>query len=140
MGRKSFFDALERELDLQKEYEKIDGLILTTTNRCGQTFNTCIEYYFKNWKDKKNYLTFYELRETFGYTYECNRNVYKITGHINSNNYFFIYCEMILNIVNNVIPKEEYQYREEIMKQILDIICYDLEVLNCKIVQKVMVN
>lgn len=55
MGRKTFFDALERELDLQKEYEKIDNLILTTTNRCGQTFNTCIEYYFKNWKEKKNY-------------------------------------------------------------------------------------
>lgn len=89
MGRKTFFDALERELDLQKEYEKIDSLILTTTNRCGQTFNTCIEYYFKNWKEKKNYLTFYELRKTFGYTYECNRNVYKITGHINSNNDFF---------------------------------------------------
>lgn len=115
MGRKTFFDVLERELDLQKEYVKIDSLILTTTNRCGQTFNTCIEYYFKNWKDKKNYLTFYELRETFGYTYECNRNCYKITGHINSNNDFFIYCEMILNIVNKVIPKEEYQYREEII-------------------------
>ena len=49
---------------------------------------------------------------------------------------FFIYCEMILNIVNNVIPKEEYQYREETMKQILDIICYDLEALNCKICTK----
>lgn len=76
------------------------------------------------------------MRETFGYTYECNRNVYKITGHINSNNDFFIYCEMILNIVNNVILKEEYQYREETMKQILDIICYDLEALNCKICTK----
>lgn len=136
MGRKTFFDALERELDLQKEYVKIDSLILTTTNWYGQTFNSCIEYYFKNWKDKKNYLTFYELRETFGYTYECNRNCYKITGHINSNNDFFIYCEMILNIVQNVIPKEEYQYLEETMKQILEIICYDLEVLNCKICTK----
>ena len=77
MGRKTFFDALERELDLQKEYEKIDSLILTTTNGYGQIFNSCIEYYFKNWKDKKNYLTFYELRETLGYTYECNRNCYK---------------------------------------------------------------
>ena len=102
--------------------------------------DTCIEYYLKNWKDKKNYLTFYELRETFGYTYECNGIVYKITGHINSNNDFFIYCEMILNIVNNVIPKEEYQYRKETMKQILDIISYDREALNCKFVQKVMVN
>lgn len=136
MGRKTFFDVLERELDLQKEYVKIDSLILTTTNWYGQTFNSCIEYYFKNWKDKKNYLTFYELRETFGYTYECNRNCYKITGHINSNNDFFIYCEMILNIVQNVIPKEEYLYLEDTMKQILEIICYDLEVLNCKICTK----
>lgn len=32
VGRKTFFDALERELDLQKEYVKIDSLILTTTN------------------------------------------------------------------------------------------------------------
>lgn len=47
---------------------------------------------------------------------------------------------MILNIVNNVIPKEEYQYRKETMKQILDIISYDREALNCKFVQKVMVN
>lgn len=42
MGRKTFFDALERELDLQKEYVKIDSLILTTTNWYGQTFNSCI--------------------------------------------------------------------------------------------------
>ena len=48
VGRKTFFDALERELDLQKEYVKIDSLILTTTNWYGQTFNSCIEYYFKN--------------------------------------------------------------------------------------------
>ena len=37
MGRKSFFDALERVLNLQKEYEITNDLILTTTNWCGRT-------------------------------------------------------------------------------------------------------
>lgn len=117
-------------LDHQKELNNIIGEMLKLKAK-GE-----ILFLDGNWKDKKNYLTFYELRETFGYTYECNRNCYKITGHINSNNDFFIYCEMILNIVQNVIPKEEYQYLEETMKQILEIICYDLEVLNCKICTK----
>lgn len=28
MGRKSFFEKLEKEIDLQKEYEKIESLVL----------------------------------------------------------------------------------------------------------------
>lgn len=87
-------------------------------------------------KKKGIFLSFNELREYLGFPYKYYNNAYNATGKIDEANDFFIYCEMLLNLIKDVIPKEEYQYRKETMKQILDIICYDREALNCKICTK----
>lgn len=136
MGRKTFFDVLERKLDLQKEYEKIEYLVLNSGTDFVNSLNNCVDFYFKDWKEKRNFLSFNELREYLGFPYKYYNNAYNATGKIDEANDFFIYCEMLLNLIKDVIPKEEYQYRKETMKQILDIICYDREALNCKICTK----
>lgn len=136
MGRKTFFDVLERELNLQNEYEKIERLFLNDHVSFGYTLYDDIERDFKNWSLKKNYVSFYELRECLGFTYEYYDNAYNATGKINEVNDFFIYCEMILNLIKQVLPKEVYDYHEETINQILDIVYYDLEYLNYRFCTK----
>lgn len=72
MGRKNFFEKLEREIDLQKEYEKIESLILQPIVFGRASIEDDIERYYKNWRYKAIYLSFYEIGEQLGFTYGFN--------------------------------------------------------------------
>ena len=57
MARHNFFERLERELDIQFEYEKIENIVLNEhAGYC--TLNDEIEENFNEWKFKKNYVSF----------------------------------------------------------------------------------
>lgn len=57
MARYNIFQRMEREIDFQFEYEKIEDIILNEINSY-QTIEKQIEDNFKKWKHKGNYLSF----------------------------------------------------------------------------------
>ena len=72
MGRRNFFDRLVRTLDFQKEYQKIESLVLQPHSLHGYSIENSIERYFKDWKYNANYLSFKELRDQLKF-YICTK-------------------------------------------------------------------
>lgn len=64
-------------------------------------------------RKKRIFLSFYELREYLGFTYKYYNNVYNATGKIDEANDFFIYCEMLLNLIKDMIPNSQYNIMKE---------------------------
>ena len=60
MARKNFFELMEREVNFQDEYEKIENAIINA-NLYG-SLDDVIEKVFNEWKYRKNYISFWELR------------------------------------------------------------------------------
>lgn len=75
MERKNLLEKLENEIDLQKEYEKIESLILQPIVFGRASIEDDIERYYKNWRHKAIYLSFYKIREQLGFTYGFNEIV-----------------------------------------------------------------
>lgn len=129
MGRQNFFERIEQNLNLQNEYEKLEIIVLKYTDDYNMSLNDEIESYFDLWKYKKNYLSFAELRSHLGFTYTKSWD-YSFNAVIESIDDFFLYCEMILNMILVVLPEEAQIENENIIKKIIYIINYDLESLN----------
>lgn len=129
MGRQNFFERIEQNLNLQNEYEKLEKIVLKYTNEYNMSLNDEIESYFDLWKYKKNYLSFAELRSHLGFTYTKAWD-YSFNAKIESIDDFFVYCEMILNMILVVLPEEAQIVNDNIIKKIIYIINYDLESLN----------
>lgn len=129
MGRTNFFERIEQNLNLQNEYEKLETIVLKYTNDYNMSLNDEIESYFDLWKYKKNYLSFGELRSYLGFTYTKAWD-YSFDAEIESIDDFFVYCEMILNMILVVLPEEAQIINDNIIKKIIYIINYDLESLN----------
>ena len=144
MGRRNFFDRLVRTIDFQKEYQKIESLVLQPHSLHGYSIEDSIERYFKNWKYNANYLSFKELRDQLEFTFERDGFYNVPTGYIKGVNDFFDYCEMIINMIA-LLPEEEAEYHGKNVNNIIRIIDYDLNTLNheirkindkCLIIQK----
>lgn len=144
MGRKNFFDRLVRTIDFQKEYQKIETLVLQPHSLHGYSIEDSIERYFKNWKYNANYLSFKEVRDQLEFTFERDGYYNVPTGYINGVNDFFDYCEMIINMIV-LLPEEEAEYHAKNVNNIIRLIDYDLNTLNheirkindkCLIIQK----
>lgn len=58
MARYNFFERMEREIDFQTEYEKIDYIILNERIRGIGCLEDVIEKFFRSWKYKENYVSF----------------------------------------------------------------------------------
>lgn len=97
MGRRNFFDRLARTIDFQREYQKIESLVLQPHSLPGDSIEDSIERYFKNWKYNANYLSFKELRDQLKFTFVRDGYYDVPSGHIKDANDFFDYCEMIIN-------------------------------------------
>lgn len=132
MGRKNFFEKLEKEIDFQKEYEKIDSLVLQSVGFGMASIEDDIERYFINWKYKANYLSFYEIREQLGFTYGFDGGFAVSYGSIDSINDFFDYCEMIVNMFY-IIPEGKRLSHVDNINKIKRLVNYDLNSLNHEI-------
>ena len=144
MGRRSFFDRLVRTIDFQKDYQKIETLVLQPHSLHGYSIEDSIERYFKNWKYNANYLSFKEVRDQLEFTFERDGYYNVPTGYINGVNDFFDYCEMIINMIV-LLPEDEAEYHTKNVNNIIRLIDYDLNTLNheirkindkCLIIQK----
>lgn len=132
MGRRNFFDKLVRTIDFQKEYQKIESLVLQPHSFHGYSIEDDIERYFKNWKYNANYLSFKELRDQLGFTFERDGYYDMPSGIIKDVNDFFDYCEMIINMIV-FLPEEEAEYHGNKVNEIIRLINYDLNYFNHEI-------
>ena len=130
MTRHNFFERLERELDVQFEYEKIENIVLNERNM-GMVLNEEIEQRFKRWSFKKNYASFDELRNHMGFTYSVLINRVRVPeGKIKNLDDFILYCEMILNMIYGVCSDFFPYDCPEPVDKVLGIIRYDIEKMN----------
>lgn len=132
MGRRNFFDRLVRTLNYQKEYQKIESLVLQPHSLHGYSIEDSIERYFKDWKYNANYLSFKELRDQLGFTFVHDGYYDLPSGIIKDVNDFFDYCEMIINMIV-LLPEEEAEYHGKNVNEIIRLIDYDLDFLNHRI-------
>ena len=132
MGRSNFFERMERELNLQHEYEKLDDIVLNEW--VGQsTINDHISKHFSLWKDRRNFVSFEELRQHLGFSYDDNwtTNVEKIpTARITGVDTFLLYCEMMLNMFDSILLPYAPSLICRKVQSVIDTIMYDLEKLN----------
>ena len=123
MARYNFFERMEREIDFQTEYEKIDYIILNERIRGIGCLEDEIEKFFRSWKYKENYASFWELREEFDFCYEYSDDCWqKIPiGTVTNLEEFLLYCEMILNMFYGVIAPRVSQFggTAEVIKKIV---------------------
>ena len=72
MVRKHFFESLEREVNFQNEYIKLEKMCNEIYGRSvysnGVSINTWIEQNFRSWRKRSNYTSFEELREQLGFS------------------------------------------------------------------------
>ena len=132
MGRSNFFERMERELNLQHEYEKLDDIVLNEwMGEC--TINDYISKHFRKWKNRRNFVSFEELRQHLGFTYDDDyiTSVEKIpTAKITSVDTFLLYCEMMLNMFNSILFPYASSSLYRKVQSVIDTIMYDLEKLN----------
>ena len=101
--RASFFERMEREIDIQKEYEKIDRLVLNECDSKDRTLEEKISDSFRSWRHRKNFISFDELREHFGFKYCCEGGYYDPyvpNGFVETIDDFLCYCEIIYNMLS----------------------------------------
>ena len=64
MARKNFFELLEREIDFQEDYEKIEDAIIN--EKYMLSLENVIEKDFSDWPFRGNFISFWELRCLWG--------------------------------------------------------------------------
>lgn len=133
MARKNFFERMEREINFQKEYQKIEDIILNEYDRNSSTIEEEISDVFRNWPGRGNYTSFYELREELGFPYyQMGYRQYETNREkIIDINQFLLYCEMMLNMFSFLSKTRETLNRNRIVT-IIDTINFDLDKINHK--------
>lgn len=88
-----FFEALEREVDFQQEYKKLEQMVIYEHSKY-ESVELWLEANFREWKKRGTYFTMMELRRHLGFTYDED-NLHANDIDISK---YFLYCEMILNL------------------------------------------
>ena len=133
MARKNFFERMEREINLKNEYQKIEDIILNEHSRNKSTIEEEISIVFRNWPERGNYTSFYELREELGFSYYRTKygRYAANCGKIIDINEFLLYCEMMLNMFS-FLSKTRATFNSDRILTIIDTINFDLDKINHK--------
>lgn len=132
--RTSFFERMVREINIKKEYVKIDKVVLNERYSRSKTLNDVFSDYFRSWKYKRNFLSFDELREYLGFTYYVEDNMYETVynpvGIISEIGDFLCYCELIYNMFALITSDFSVVQTNNPASAVLETIKYDVEELN----------
>lgn len=135
--RTSFFERMEREIDIQKEYEKIDTIVLNERVSGINTIEGMISDSFRGWKYRKNYVSFQELRNHLGFPYQEVYKDYKIkilpNGIVDELDDFLCYCELMCNMIMIIEIDCKRAGKDNPAFVVLETIMYDLGKLNYEI-------
>ena len=130
-----FFERLQREIDFQKEYEKLETMIsceLYSRPRWGSyTINTWIEENFRKWEKRGNYISFSEVRSQLGFEIDesnISDGRFARSGLMSdvSMEEYFLFGELLLNIFFDL-------YECEMSSDLRDGIGYIIDTLNSNI-------
>lgn len=103
MVRKHFFELLEREVDFQNEYIKLEKMCNEIYGHSiyskGISINTWIEQNFRAWRKRSNFTSFKELREHLGFSITYDDGEPLINADELDINRYLLYCEMMLNVI-----------------------------------------
>lgn len=132
--RTVFFERMVREINIKKEYVKIDKVVLNERYSRNKTLNDVFSDYFRSWKYKRNFLSFDELREYLGFTYYDEGNIYETVynpvGIISEIGDFLCYCELIYNMIALITSDFSVVQTNNPAGAVLETIKYDVEELN----------
>ena len=120
-----FFEKLERDIDFQGEYEKLEKMFCCEYHG-SFSIEGWIEINFRKWKKRGNYISLREVRHQLNMPYERGSYGYKFRTDINIHD-FLIYCEMLYNLCydfDSIINNKEYKSGVE---DLMDTVLYDLE-------------
>ena len=109
MNRLHFFEAIERKVDFQKEYIKLEELCSKEYYGSylsnGISINTWIEDNFWSWKKRSNYTSFKELRNQLEFSInDKNGNTSLMLQSVDINKYL-LFCEMMYNLISDLFDK-----------------------------------
>lgn len=127
-----FFEKLERELNFQKEYEKLERMfayeIYPKGRIYGDTIEDCVEREFRRWSKRGNYTSFKEIRNQLGFEYSKNfhDHIMSLRRDINIET-FLLYCEMLCNILIENRWFSPNSMIQEGIRDILDTLKYDVD-------------
>ena len=119
--RKHFLESLERTINFQNEYLKLEKMIcIEKINDYYNTItiNSWIEKNFRLWKKRKSYISFQEVRNQIGFKVDVLRRVF--ANNVGMNEYY-LFCEMIFNILKDLSQTDYVKMSETINHQIMDI-------------------
>ena len=132
-----FYEKMEREIDFQKEYEKIEEIVCNEyylTDSYGRaTINTWIENHFSKWEKRQAYTTFRELRDQCGFPVLVKNGELCFRKNVSIDDYF-LYIEMLVNLFHDL--RETSYIEKEMGKRIafiLQTIGFNLEQLGVEI-------
>lgn len=119
--RKHFLESLERKIDFQNEYLKLEHMICVERIREYSytiTINDWIEQNFRLWKKRGSYISFKEVRQQTGFKVDAQRGIYTNTVGMGE---YFLFCEMVGNILKDLYGTAQVLMSEGINHQIKDI-------------------
>lgn len=113
-----FHELLDRENDYQHEYEKLEEMIyheiIPSEYEC---LYTLIEKDFRKWNNRKNYISFDEMRKALGFDNGSAKKFHYVEN-IDIERYI-VYCEMVSNIIWGLWDYFSEDTKDKI-KEILD--------------------
>ena len=114
-GRRNFFERMEREIDFDNEFYKIEALM---RNGGDYGYSNSMEYQidrcFLRWKLRDTFTSYDELRSSIGFPKMSRYGErYELEHSLELEDYL-AYCEMILNLIM-FITKEDEKLAEEIV-------------------------
>lgn len=125
---KHFFERLEREIDFSNEYQKLEKMVIAEnySNRAYSHYsiNDWIEDHFRSWEKRRNYISFSEVRSQMGFEFsvvDALEDPYIFRSDVGMEDYF-LYCEMIFNLLQGLQDVEMSSKMEEGTTHIMDTI------------------
>lgn len=136
LARRNFFERMEREINFRNEYIKIENMVLVDERRGYPSIEDEIDKFFLNWKRKGNYASFQELRAQMGFQYTWRVNGIEYHRRALNADDFILYCEMMLNMFYCVIAPNGSDLHTRQIRNIIEIMKYDLAKINHEIVER----
>lgn len=106
--RKHFLESLEREIDYNREYRKLEEMVINErvyyyNPYVRESINMWIERHFRYWEKRNSFTSFSELREHLGFPVRKEvQNSWVMDADVIDINGYFLYGEMLLNIVDDL--------------------------------------
>lgn len=130
---KHFLESLQRRIDFRNEYEKLEDLVIGETKSRAYSdyesrLNRLIEDNFLKWGHRGSYTSLDEVRDQLGFSFEFDSyNHLQLSRNTIKMEDYFLYCEMIFNLVADLEYCIFGYIDNNYLKSIIDTMDYVIE-------------